>query len=165
MKTSKLGAPHTLTIDKKNEGTSWGAVYAQFVQSSAEIAASEAGIKVVRKVVNAKNVKVGDKVKVVLTITADRDYDFVQVVDKRAACLEPVTQLSGYQWSMGCYVAPKDYTTNLYFGRLSKGRHVVEMEYYIDRKGEYQAGTCAAQCAYSPEFGGRAEAYRLNVKE
>ena len=37
--------------------------------------------------------------------------------------------------------------------------------YYIDRKGEYQAGTCAAQCAYSPEFGGRAEAYRLNVKE
>ena len=165
VKTSKLGAPHTLTIDKKNEGTSWGAVYAQFVQSSAEIAASEAGIKVVRKVVNAKNVKVGDKVKVVLAITADRDYDFVQVVDKRAACLEPVTQLSGYQWSMGCYVAPKDYTTNLYFGRLSKGRHVVEMEYYIDRKGEYQAGTCAAQCAYSPEFGGRAEAYRLNVKE
>lgn len=165
VKTSKLGAPHTLTIDKKNEGTSWGAVYAQFVQSSAEIAASEAGIKVVRKVENAKNVKVGDKVKVVLAITADRDYDFVQVVDKRAACLEPVTQLSGYQWSMGCYVAPKDYTTNLYFGRLSKGRHVVEMEYYIDRKGEYQAGTCVAQCAYSPEFGGRAEAYRLNVKE
>ena len=165
VKTSKLGAPHTLTIDKKNEGTSWGAVYAQFVQSSAEIAASEAGIKVVRKVENAKNVKVGDKVKVVLAITADRDYDFVQVVDKRAACLEPVTQLSGYQWSMGCYVAPKDYTTNLYFGRLSKGRHVVEMEYYIDRKGEYQAGTCAAQCAYSPEFGGRAEAYRLNVTE
>ena len=73
--------------------------------------------------------------------------------------------MSGYQWSMGCYVAPKDYTTNLYFGRLSKGRHVVEMEYYIDRKGEYQAGTCAAQCAYSPEFGGRAEAYRLNVTE
>ena len=135
------------------------------MQSSAEIAASEAGIKVVRKVENAKNVKVGDKVKVVLAITADRDYDFVQVVDKRAACLEPVTQLSGYQWSMGCYVAPKDYTTNLYFGRLSKGRHVVEMEYYIDRKGEYQAGTCVAQCAYSPEFGGRAEAYRLNVKE
>lgn len=165
VKTSKQGASHTLTIDKQDEGTSWGAVYAQFVQSSAEIAASEAGIKVVRKVVNAKNVKVGDKVKVVLAITADRDYDFVQVVDKRAACLEPVTQLSGYQWSMGCYVAPKDYTTNLYFGRLSKGRHVVEMEYYIDRKGEYQAGTCAAQCAYSPEFGGRAEAYRLNVKE
>ena len=165
VKTSKQGAPHTLTIDKKDEGTSWGAVYAQFVQSSAEIAASETGIKVVRKVENAKNVKVGDKVKVVLAITADRDYDFVQVVDKRAACLEPVTQLSGYQWSMGCYVAPKDYTTNLYFGRLSKGRHVVEMEYYIDRKGEYQAGTCAAQCAYSPEFGGRTEAYRLNVKE
>ena len=165
VKTSKQGASRMLTIDKRNEGTSWGAVYAQFVQPSAEIAASEAGIKVVRKVENAKNVKVGDKVKVVLTITADRDYDFVQVVDKRAACLEPVTQLSGYQWSMGCYVSPKDYTTNLYFGRLSKGRHVVEMEYYIDRKGEYQAGTCAAQCAYSPEFGGRAEAYRLSVKE
>ncbi len=164
VKTSKTGVAKTLTVDKKNEGTSWGAVYAQFIQPSTEIASSESGIKVVRKVENAKNAKVGDKVKVILTITADRDYDFVQVVDKRAACLEPVNQLSGYQWGMGCYVSPKDNTTNFYFDRLSKGKYIVEMEYYIDRKGDYHSGTCAAQCTYSPEFGGRTEAYQLIIK-
>ena len=173
VKIAKQGPAKTLTVDKENEGTSWGAVYAQFTQPSSEIASSESGIKVVRKVVaaknadngNAKNAKVGDKVKVILTITSDRDYDFVQVMDKRAACLEPVNQVSGYQWGLGCYVSPKDYTTNFYFDRLSKGKHQVEMEYYVDRKGDYQGGTCVAQCAYSPEFGGRAEAYQMEVKE
>ena len=173
VKIAKQGPAKTLTVDKENEGTSWGAVYAQFTQLSSEIASLESGIKVVRKVVaaknadngNAKNAKVGDKVKVILTITSDRDYDFVQVMDKRAACLEPVNQVSGYQWGLGCYVSPKDYTTNFYFDRLSKGKHQVEMEYYVDRKGDYQGGTCVAQCAYSPEFGGRAEAYQMEVKE
>ena len=165
VKTTKQGVAKTLTVDKKNEGTSWGAVYAQFTQPSSEIASSASGIKVSRKVENVEHAKVGDKVKVILTIAADRDYDFVQIVDKRAACLEPVGQLSGYQWGMGCYVTPKDNATNFYFDRLSKGKHTVEMEYYIDRKGEYQAGSCSAQCAYSPEFGGRAEAYQMKVEE
>ena len=98
-------------------------------------------------------------------ITADRDYDFVEIEDKRAACLEPVNQLSGYQWGMGCYVSPKDNTTNFYFDRLSKGKHVVEMEYYVDRNGEYQAGSCSARCAYSPEFCGRDIAYKLSVHQ
>ncbi len=37
------------------------------------------------------------------------------------------------------------------------------MEYYVDRKGDYQSGTCTVQCTYSPEFGGRTEAYELKV--
>ena len=98
-------------------------------------------------------------------ITADRDYDFVEIEDKRAACLEPVNQQSGYQWGMGCYVSPKDNTTNFYFDRLSKGKHVVEMEYYVDRNGEYQAGSCSARCTYSPEFCGRDIAYKLSVHQ
>ena len=165
VKMSKQGAAQTLTIDKKNEGTSWGAVYAQFTQPSSEIASAESGIKVTRKIADGKNTKVGDKVKVVLTITADRDYDFVQIVDKRAACLEPINQLSGYQWGMGCYVSPRDNTTNFYFDRLSKGKHIVTIEYYVDRMGIYQAGSCSVQCAYSPEFGGRASAYQMKVSE
>jgi len=166
VKMAKEGMVKTLTIDKKNEGTSWGAIYAQFTQPSSEVASSESGIKVRRVVVTAESqAKVGEKVKVMLIITADRDYDFVQIMDKRAACLEPVNQQSGYQWGMGCYVSPKDNTTNFYFDRLSKGKHVVEMEYYVDRNGEYQAGSCSVRCAYSPEFCGRDIAYKLSVHQ
>ena len=172
IKTEKVGKASTLSINKKSDYTSWGAVYAEFKQPLSEIASSESGIKVRRVVVTAESqgkekslAKVGEKVKVMLMITADRDYDFVEIEDKRAACLEPVNQQSGYQWGMGCYVSPKDNTTNFYFDRLSKGKHVVEMEYYVDRNGEYQAGSCSARCAYSPEFCGRDIAYKLSVNE
>ena len=163
VKTEKAGKASTLSINKKSDYTSWGAVYAEFKQPLSEIASAESGIKVSRKVENQKKAKVGDKIKVIITITADRDYDFVKIVDKRAACLEPVNQLSGYQWGMECYVSPKDNTTNFYFDRLSKGKHFVEMEYYVDRKGDYQSGSCTAECTYSPEFGGRTEAYKMTV--
>ena len=170
VKTEKAGKASTLSIRKKSDYTSWGAVYAEFKQPLSEIASAESGIKVRRVIVPAESqgrgtaqAKVGEKVKVTLIITADRDYDFVQIMDKRAACLEPVNQLSGYQWNLGCYVSPRDNTTNFYFNRLSKGKHIVEMEYYVDRKGDYQGGTCTARCAYSPEFGGRTETYELKV--
>ena len=170
VKTEKTGKASVLSIDKKSEYTSWGAVYAEFKQPISEIGSMESGIKIRRVIVPAESdgkgkaqAKVGEKVKVTLIITADRDYDFVQITDKRAACLEPVNQLSGYQWGMGCYVSPRDNTTNFYFDRLSKGKHIVEMEYYVDRKGDYQSGTCTAECTYSPEFGGRTEAYELKV--
>lgn len=170
VKTEKAGKASMLSIRKKSDYTSWGAVYAEFKQPLSEIASAESGIKVRRVIVPAESqgrgtaqAKVGEKVKVTLIITADRDYDFVQIMDKRAACLEPVNQLSGYQWNLGCYVSPRDNTTNFYFDRLSKGKHIVEMEYYVDRKGDYQGGTCTARCAYSPEFGGRTEGYELKV--
>ncbi len=170
VRTEKAGKASTLSINKKSDYTSWGAVYAEFKQPISEIASAESGIKVRRVIVPAESqgrgkaqAKVGEKVKVTLIITADRDYDFVKIVDKRAACLEPVNQLSGYQWGMECYVSPKDNTTNFYFDRLSKGKHFVEMEYYVDRKGDYQSGSCTAECTYSPEFGGRTEAYKMIV--
>lgn len=168
VKAERPGKASKLSIDKKSDYTSWGAVYAEFKQPISEIGSMESGIKVRRVIVPAEseskgNAQVGEKVKVTLIITADRDYDFVQITDKRAACLEPVNQLSGYQWSIGCYVSPRDHATNFYFDRLSKGKHIVEMEYYVDRKGDYQSGTCIAECTYSPEFSGRTETYELKV--
>lgn len=170
VKTERPGKASRLSIQKKSDYTSWGAVYAEFKQPISEIGSMESGIKIRRVIVPAESeskgkaqAKVGEKVKVTLIITADRDYDFVQITDKRAACLEPVNQLSGYQWGIGCYVSPRDHATNFYFDRLSKGKHIVEMEYYVDRKGDYQSGTCTAECTYSPEFGGRTETYELKV--
>ena len=173
VKTSVPATSQTLTVDKTSEGTSWGAVYAQFVQATHNISASASGIIVKREFITSgadDNVqcsmfnvqcKVGDRIKMRITITADRDYDFVQVVDKRAACLEPVRQLSG--WHQGSYCTPKDYTTNYYFDCLSKGTHVIESEYYIDRAGLYETGTCTVECAYAPEFRGVAPSLTLEV--
>ena len=160
----------TFTAEKTSQGTSWGAVYAQFLQPTATIADQQSGIKVTREFrMENGELKVGDRVTVRITVEADRDYDFVQVIDKRAACMEPVSQKSGYVYSRGSfgggfYCSPRDCSTNYYFDCLSKGRHVIETEYYIDRAGTYETGTCTAGCAYSPEFRGMTGSITLTVE-
>lgn len=151
----------TLTAEKTSNVTSWGCVYAQFMQPVADIASDGTEMSIKREmfmvngdkrtaVTRKSQLKVGDKVVVRITVTAARDLDFVQIIDRRAACMEPVSQLSGYRF--GCYVSPKDSRTCYYFDRMAKGKHVVETEYHIDRAGEYTTGTCTAECVYAPEF-------------
>ena len=153
----------TFTAEKTSEGTSWGAVYAQFMQKTKEVAKASSGMSIDREIIGGTDqLKVGDKVRVRITIIADRDYDFVQVADKRAACLEPLHQLSGYQG--GYYCSPRDNATYYYFDRLSKGKHVLETEYYVDRAGTYSMGTCTVQSAYCPSYGGRSAAQSLTIK-
>lgn len=158
---------NTFTATKTSEGTSWGAVYAQSLQNVADVEASSSGFTVTREIIPADGKSrsvyaTGDRVKVRITIKAERDYDFVQISDKRAACMEPVNQLSGYKW--GYYCTPKDYTTNYYFNMMSKGTHVIETEYYIDRTGRYETGTCSVQCAYSPEYTAHTASQTIEVK-
>ena len=85
-----------------------------------------------------------------ITINADKDYNFVEVSDKRAACLEPTLQLSGYQ--QGAYCSMKDNATHYFFDRLRKGTHELTATYYVDKEGTFQSGTCVVQCLYAPEF-------------
>ncbi len=162
-------------FEKTNDQVSWGAVYAQYKQKATNISDFSEGLKITREIIspdgNSLHLRegwggsVGDKVKVRITVVADRDYDFVQVVDKRAACLEPVNQTSGYRWSNGGYYeAPQDSRTCYYCDMLRKGTHTFETEYFIDRVGDYQSGTCTVQCAYSPEFYGRTGAITIHTK-
>jgi len=168
VKTAQTGTDFsTFTAEKSSEGTSWGAVYAQFMQQASDIQDASMGLTVKREVLSSDGkplteLSIGDKIKVRITLEAERDYDFVQVVDKRAACMEPINQLSGYRG--GYYIAPQDNTTNYYFDRLAKGKHIVETEYFVDRTGTYTTGTCTAQCAYSPEYSARTAAKTIIVK-
>ena len=164
---------HTFTATKTSEGTSWGAVYAQFLQKTSDIETSQSGIKVKREICSAEanstlntqhaTLKVGQRIKVRITIETTRDLDFVQVVDRRGACMEPVNQLSGYH--NGAYCSPKDNATHYFYRGLAKGKHVIETEYYIDRAGIYETGTCTVGCAYAPEFRATTKSEALIVKE
>ena len=161
---------HTFTATKTSEGTSWGAVYAQFLQKTADIEASQSGITVKREVMIAGKplstmdaLTVGQRIRVRITIETTRDLDFVQIVDRRAACMEPVKQLSGYH--NGAYCSPKDNATHYFYRGLSKGKHVLETEYYIDRAGTYETGTCTVGCAYAPEFRATAPSTTLTITE
>lgn len=150
------------------------AVYALYEAKDTTLLASytvrpedvQGALTVTRKIEAGKTMKVGDKVKVILTIEADRDYDFVTVTDNRPACLEPVNQLSGYRWNSrwGYYAEMRDSKSVYHFDKMAKGTYVVETEYYVDRAGEYLSGNASVVCEYAPEFHGTTDAVKVNVK-
>lgn len=102
-----------------------------------------------------RDFNVGDRVRVVIKVHADRDYDFVRITDHRPACLMPVSQLSDYDWRLGCYVRPMDEQTDYFFETLPKGDYTLRTEYFIDRPGNYHAGAVKAECEYNAAFMGR----------
>ncbi len=158
----KDGATSTVTINKPSAQTSWGAIYASMLMPIDKVKQASSGLSIKRCIIGENsNIHIGDKVTVRITIHADRDYDFVEVKDKRAACLEPTNQLSGYR--QGCYVAPHDSHTSYFFDKMSKGTHTIETTYYVDRTGNYHSGQCTAVCAYSPAFAGRTAGTTLHV--
>ena len=151
-----------VSIAKNTGQLAWGALYGQSLQDVRKVADDAQGLSVERELVLPdRPLRVGDKIVVRITVKADRNYDFVQVCDRRPACLEPVNALSDYHW--GYYSAKKDNATIYYFDHLGKGERVLEEEYYVDREGAYTSGTCVAQCAYAPEFKGIDGAYQLKV--
>ena len=152
-----------LDIVKTTPHTSWGTVVAQSMRKTKDVGDASMGLSVTREIVgDASRLHVGDKVRVRITIKADQDYDFVQITDKRAACLEPVDVVSGYR--NGFYRVVKDNATNFYAERLRKGTTVLETDYYVDRPGKYETGSCTVQCVYAPAFSARCASISLSVE-
>ena len=97
-----------IRVDKEGAGMGWGAVYAQYLESMDQISGQGNGLSVSRQLYKGDEalnesapLKVGDKITVRLTVKADRDMDFVQIKDDRAACMEPLQAVSGFRWSNG----------------------------------------------------------------
>ena len=106
----------------------------------------------------------GDRLMVRYDIEASRDFDFVALRDGRPACLEPTSTASGYEWKHGCYRSVEDDGTIWYFDTFSKGKHVIEETYDVDRTGTFTSACPQVQCQYAPEFSARARAITLTVE-
>ena len=162
-----------VSVDKEGTGMGWGAVYAQYLESMDQIGEQGNGLSVSRQLYKGDEalnesvpLKVGDKITVRLTVKADRDMDFVQIKDDRAACMEPLQAVSGFRWGngLGYYQATKDASTQFFIDQMRKGTYVIEYQVYVNRTGEYQAGIATVQSAYAPEFGGHTGGYRVMVE-
>lgn len=146
-----------VSVDKEGTGMGWGAVYAQYLESMDQIGEQGNGLSVSRQLYKGDEalnesapLKVGDRITVRLTVKADRDMDFVQIKDDRAACMEPLQAVSGFRWGngLGYYQATKDASTQFFIDQMRKGTYVIEYQVYVNRTGEYQAGIATVQSAY-----------------
>jgi uncharacterized protein YfaS (alpha-2-macroglobulin family) len=158
---------------------SWGAVYWQYFQDQDKVTAAATPLKIERQLLVERNtasgpvlenvtgnLKVGDKVKVRITVRVDRDMEYVHLKDGRPSCLEPIDVHSGYQWGtgMGYYQSTRDLATHFFIDYLPKGVHVFEYSLFATQAGDFSAGLATVQCMYAPEFGAHSAGVRLKVE-
>ena len=172
----------SITVEKRDAGVAWGAVYAQYLSPISDVKQQGGELAVEKKlyvertlpggkaelqpVTASTRLNVGDKVVSRLTIRLDRAMDFVQLKDQRGACFEPMNFISGYRWNSGTgyYVEIEDASTNFFFDSLSKGVYVLEYSYRVSRSGQYEAGLATIQCAYAPEYAAHSSSMKVDVE-
>lgn len=144
----------------------WGAVYYQFTDDLDKIPASESGITLRRTYQHEGPLKVGDRVKVRIDITCDRAMDYLELIDGRPSCVEPVSTRAGWRWSngLGYYVTVNSTDTRCYVEHIDKGKYYFEYEVYVTNPGSFMTGVATMQCMYAPEFRATAPAQTLVVE-
>ena len=160
----------------------WGAVEATYTDSPEEIAAQGSGFKLERslhvlrdgkwKTLSGKQkntlftLKVGDHVRWVYTLKADRDFDHVALKSTRPAALESKNPFSGMTWMNGlsAYRMVRDAENEYFFEHLAKGKYTFYDEMVVMRAGAFSGGVATVQCTFAPEFVAHSSAVEVEVK-
>lgn len=169
-------------LEKNDEGPAWGALYWKYFEDYDKISGSEdmnLGVgkelfvvendgegEVLRNVAAGNTLHVGDKVRVRIILSADRDMEYVHLKDQRAACFEPLNVLSQYKFQGGLfyYESTRDASTDFFIDYLPKGKHVFEYTLYATQKGDFSSGITHVECMYAPEFQSHTKGFRVEVK-
>lgn len=169
-----------VTVNKKDEGVSWGAVYWQYFEQLDKITPHKTPLQLVKKLFIQKNtasgpviepitentkLKPGDKLKVRIELRVDRDMQYVHMKDMRASGFEPVNVFSQYKYQdgLGYYESTRDAATNFFFSNLNKGTYVFEYPLMVSHSGDFSNGITSIQCMYAPEFTSHSEGIRVKV--
>jgi len=105
------------------------------------------------EVVSGTVLKLGQKVRISLTINANKALRFVYIDDKRAAAFEPVEIASGYNYSGGVsyYQSIRDAGMQIFAEFIPSGKSTISYEWVVSQEGEFLNGPASLQCMYKPE--------------
>ena len=168
-------------ITNKGKTPSWGALHWQYLENLDKITTAETNIRLERKyyiqqqtdnglvltAVDAQHpAKIGDLLKVVINLKADRDFEYVQLKDMRPSGTEPVEALSSYKYQDGLYYyqVSKDVATNFFISNLNKGSYVFEYQLRVVQPGNFSTGITTIQCMYAPEYNAHSNGERMIIK-
>ena len=169
-------------IEKGTDGPAWGGLYWQYFENLDKITRSDDKNLVIEKqlykventdkgevlkaITAEQPLQKGDKVRVRVVITADRDMEFVHLKDMRAATFEPVNVFSQYKYQDGLwyYEATKDAATHFFIDWMPKGKYVFEYTLFATQSGDFSNGITHIECMYAPEFQSHSAGIRVKVQ-
>ena len=167
-----------LTIEKNSLQPAWGGVISQFVKSMQDVEKVDCLNLSIRKQIvvlsesdhgvkaEEGELQTGDKVRITLTVTCEKDMDYVVITDNRGACVQPDEWLSGYgaQGELWGYKETEDEKTSFFFEFMPKGSHIITYDCHIDRRGDYSSGIATVQSLYAPQNVAHSAGSVLDVK-
>lgn len=158
----------TLRVQKYGSHQSWGGVLARYIAPINEVKEfSESDVTVrkrilvveqgkdgtsVRPIAKGESLKLGQRIRVQLTVTSERDIDYAVITDERGGCMAPTDQLSHYMWQdgTGFYREIRNESTNFFLPRLPKGDFILEYDCFAGQEGEFAVGIATLQSLYAP---------------
>ena len=101
-----------------------------------------------------RKLKLGEIVRIRITLIADESVSFVQLKDYRATGFEPIFVPSGYNWSKSApyYFETKDEETNFFIDHLSKGKHEFEYEVKANLQERFNNGISQVESMYNKNY-------------
>ena len=161
----------------------WGALSIQYTDEMDKIRYSGNGISLKRtlyrvdennngttlhQVADGEALNVGDRLRIRIELSCDRNLEYVQLKDMRAASFEPVSTRAGFSFNwhddLRSYVVPESASQVFYIDRLSRGSYLVEYDVYAEQAGTFSSGIVSAQCMYAPEFRSTASSASVTVR-
>lgn len=167
----QLSKSPILSVQNNNTRTIYGGIYHQYFLASKAIKSASNSLSVEKVYLVSRNgewkeskeAKLGEKIKVRITIINDSPIQYVHLKDSRPAGVEPIFRSSGYQWWQGYYFTLKDASTNYFFDSLSKGKHTYEYEVKANNLGIFNSGLSTIECMYDPSVNARSENTVINI--
>lgn len=168
----------TLTVKRTSSTPAWGSVVSRYIAPMSEIAPCAGSSIAISKKLYRQNTgngeweecrefKIGDRVRVELTVSCDRQLDYVAIVDNRAACFEPVEQTPKPIFSEGIcfYRENRDDATNIFITRLPKGSYRLTYDLWANNAGDFASGLASAQSQYAPQHTAHSGGAMLKVTQ
>ncbi|NQT82825.1 hypothetical protein HQ563_07375, partial [bacterium] len=109
----------------------------------------------------------GDKIEVVLRITAKNTYDYLVFEDMKPAGCEPVEVRSGARWAGGvcAHIEFRDEKVAFFVGLLEQGQHVLRYKLRAETPGKFHALPTNGFAMYAPEVKAISDEMRLAIME
>lgn len=159
----ELQTDKTIQIQNNNDRVISGSIFHQYFADLDQVKSSTNSLSV-QKVylverkgewVESKEAKLGERIKVRITVINDDPIQYVHLKDSRPAGVEPVYSPSGYQWRKGYYFSLKDASTNYFMDLLLKGKSIYEYEVKANNPGIFNSGITTIGCMYDPAINAR----------
>jgi uncharacterized protein YfaS (alpha-2-macroglobulin family) len=128
----------------------------------------EAGQRVLQRLESGDTVTSGDEIEVMITVTADRNYEWLMMDDPMPSGFEAIREHWGhYGWGRWAYWYSRkefrDEKVSVAMSTLWQGKHQVAYVMRAETPGDFHVLPTQVFNMYHPEIGGNAGEFRIKV--